>query len=617
MKPLSAAIEPVRRLARAAVSCLDPPRRASPGSATAAGASDEHVRDGPSTVMQLALRPLLARSGELAAMSLGINLLSLAVPVFVLQVYDRVVFHGGLVTLGGLVIGVVIAIAFDLVLRQARSGLVQQIALQVDVPLIRALFQRLTRLPLRQLETQTDAQWHKLLRDQEAVRDTLAGPSTVLVVDLPFIVLFLLVIWLVASPIAWLLAALVPVYLLFAAGSSFAIGGATRSEQKSALQRDALTAQLIGGRTTVKALGLGPSLAGLWEADQANLIERSLDRGRRVDAFSNVSSSLGMLTTVLLTSVGAVAIVAQEMTIGGLIAANMLAARIVQPLTQLISAWRGITRFKEAAARIDHLLAQPAERGSTAVARGRPSGVLRVDGVWFRYALQAAPVLEDISFTLRAGGMHGIIGANGSGKTTLLKIMQGLYPPEKGRVLIDGADLAQFGRSDLCRWIGYVPQDAFLFAGSVRDNIVGGRSDVDDAAILAAARGANVDPFVVDLPEGYDTDVGEGGRRFSAGQRQRIALARALLCDPPILLLDEPSANLDGDAARQLLLQLGLLARSRNVVLVTHSPAFLGACHTVLVLVNGRIAAAGPGREIVARMFPKERGAAQDAERAA
>lgn len=610
-------MEAVRRLARMVPHSLVWRRRASAGRPAAAGASNDHARDGPSTVMQLALRPLLGRAGELAAMSFGINLLSLAVPVFVLQVYDRVIFHGGLVTLGGLVIGVGMAIAFDLVLRQARSGIVQRIALQVDVPLIRALFQRLSGLPLRELETQTDAQWHKLLRDQEAVRDTLAGPTTVLVVDLPFVFLFLLVIWLVASPIAWLLAALVPVYLLFAAGSSFAIGGATRSEQDAALQRDALSAQLISGRTTLKALGLGPSLAERWEAAQATLIERSLTRGRRVDLFSNVSSSLGMLTTVLLTSVGAVAIVGQEMTIGGLIAANMMAARIVQPLTQLIGAWRGATRFKEAAGRLDHLLAQPAERASTTVARERPSGMLKVDGVRFRYGPQAAPVLHDISFTLRPGGMHGIIGANGSGKTTLLKIMQGLYPPERGRVLIDGADLAQFGRSDLSRWLGYVPQDAFLFAGSVRDNIVGGRPGVDDAAIAAVARRANVDRFVVDLPEGYDTDVGEGGRRFSAGQRQRIALARALLCDPPILLLDEPNANLDGDAARQLLLQLGLLARTRNVVLVTHSPAFLAACHTVLVLVDGRIAAAGPGGEIVTRLFPGGRRPAQAAERAA
>ena len=563
--------------------------------------------DAATTVLQLALRPLLARIGELAALSLCTNLLSLAVPVFVLQVYDRVVFHGGLVTLGGLVIGVLVAIGFDLVVRQARSRLVQMVALRVDVAVIRALFDRLTGLPLRSLETQTDAEWHRFLRDQEAVRDTLAGASTLLLVDLPFIVLFLLVIWMVAPPIAWLLVAVVPVYVLFAAGSSFAIGRATGAEQSSAVAREALTAQLVGGRATVKALGLGPALADRWEGAQASLIEQSLCRGSRVDGFTNVASSLGMLTTVLLTSVGAIAIVGQEMTIGGLIAANMLAARIVQPLTQLIGAWRGVTRFKEAAARLDHLLGQPIERAATTVARERPTGVLTLEDVRFSYDPASAPVLDGLGFSLRPGGLHGIIGSNGSGKTTLLKVMQGLYPPATGRVLIDGADITQFGRADLNRWIGYVPQDAFLLAGSVRDNIASGRADLDDGAILAAARQAEVDPFVVDLPNGYDTDVGEGGRRFSAGQRQRIALARALIDDPAILLLDEPSANLDGEAARRLLLQLGLLARRRTVVVVTHSQAFLRACATVLVLQEGRIAAAGPGREIASRLPPPRR----------
>jgi ATP-binding cassette subfamily C protein LapB len=501
------------------------------------------------TVLQLGVRVLLSRVGELAALSLCINVLALAVPVFVLQVYDRVVFHGGLVTLGGLVIGVVIAVAFHLVLCQARSRLVQMIALRVDITLIRRLFRHLTGLQLRQLERQTDAEWHTWLRDQEIVRDTLAGPATLLIVDLPFIVLFLLVIWLIAAPIAWLLLALVPVYLLFAAGSSWAIGRATRLEQTRARQREALIAQLISGRATIKALGLGPSLAARWETAQACTIEQSLQRGSRVDGFGNLATGLGLLTTVTMTSVGALAIVHQEMTIGGLIAANMLAARIMQPLTQLIGVWRGMSRFGDAAKRIDELLAQPIERSVTAVARDRPSGVLALDCVRFRYADGAAPVLHDVSFSLHPGGLHGIVGANGSGKTTLLKVMQGLYPPERGRVLIDGADIAQFARSDLSSWVGYVPQEVFLFGGSVRDNIAKGRAEVADPVLLAAARRADVDSFVADLPDGYDTDVGEGGRRFSSGQRQRIALARALVDDPPILLLDEPSANLDGEAA--------------------------------------------------------------------
>lgn len=575
----------------------------------AAEPSDAHHpaagNSAPTSVFRLGLQVLLGRLGELAALSLCINLLALAVPVFVLQVYDRVVFHGGLVTLGGLVIGVLIAIAFHFILAQARSRLVQMIALRVDVTLIRRLFQHLTGHPLRSLESHTDAYWHTLLRDQETVRDTLAGPATLLIVDLPFILLFLLVIWLIAAPIAWLLLAMIPVYLLFAAGSSWAIGRATRREQSSALQREALVAQLISGRATVKALGLGPALAARWEAAQADLIEQAVLRGSRVDGFGNTATTLGLLITVTLTSVGALAIVNQDMTIGGLIAANMLAARIVQPLTQLIGVWRGMSRFADAARRLDALFAQPVDRATTAVARERPSGALSLESVRFRYAEDTAPVLHDVSFTLRAGGLHGIVGANGSGKTTLLKVMQGLYPPERGRVLIDGADISQFARADLNRWIGYVPQEVFLFGGSVRDNIARGRADVADGVILGAARRADVDSFVVDLPEGYDTDVGEGGRRFSSGQRQRIALARALVDDPPILILDEPSANLDGEAARRLLLQLRFLARERNVVIVTHSPAFLALCDTVLVLDKGRIVAAGPGRKIVARLFPR------------
>jgi ABC-type bacteriocin/lantibiotic exporter with double-glycine peptidase domain len=215
--------------------------------------------------------------------------------------------------------------------------------------------------------------------------------------------------------------------------------------------------------------------------------------------------------------------------------------------------------------------------------------------------------LKNINVTLRPGGLHGIIGMNGSGKTTLLNILQGLYPPDRGRVLLDGADIRQFGRQDLARWIGYVPQDTVLFAGTVRDNIARLADGVDDETVLAAARRANADPFIVDLPDGYATEVNEGGRRFSAGQRQRIALARALITNPPILLLDEPNAHLDGQATQHLLSQMRRFCRECNVILVTHSQMLLRACSTVLVMEGGTIAAAGPGVEVVDRLFGAEK----------
>ena len=558
-------------------------------------------------MVDLAVRPLRERLGELAALSLVINLLSLAVPIFVLQVYDRVVFHGGLATLGGLVIGVMIALGFDFVLRQARSRLVQMIALRVDVGLVRALIGKLTDLPLRRLENQSDADWDRLLRDQETVRDTVAGPATILLVDLPFILLFVTVIWLVAQPIAWLLAALIPVYIAVAALSSWAVGVASRREQHSFNQRQLLSAQLVRGRIAAKALGLGKALQGAWETSQADLIKNSLHRGGRVDMFTNLSTGLAMATTVGMTAVGALAIVQGQLTIGGLIAANMLAARVVQPLVQLIGIWRTASRLHEAAIRLNDLVAEPEDRDDSALARNRPRGELTLDDVDFGYEAGREPVLRGIDVTLRPGGVHGIIGMNGSGKTTLLKLMLGLYPPDSGRVLLDGADLRQFGRRDLSRWIGYVPQDPFLFAGTVRDNIAKLSDEVDDETVLAAARRANADQFIVDLPDGYRAEVGENGCRFSAGQRQRIALARALIDDPPILLMDEPNAHLDGQATEHFLSQLRHLSRGRNVILVTHSQKLLSACTTVLVLADGAIAAAGPGHEIVKHLFNPQR----------
>ncbi|MBT6118763.1 MAG: ATP-binding cassette domain-containing protein, partial [Rhodospirillaceae bacterium] len=207
-------------------------------------------------------------------------------------------------------------------------------------------------------------------------------------------------------------------------------------------------------------------------------------------------------------------------------------------------------------------------------------------------------------------------GANGSGKTTLLKLMQGLYRPEVGRVLLDGADVKQLARKDLARWIGYVPQDLFLFAGTVRDNIAKADPEASDEKIVAAARLAGLHEHVIDMPQGYATEIGEAGQRLSGGMRQRLAIARALIGDPPVLLLDEPSASLDRRAEEALRDTLTGLGRDRNVIVVTHSPILLPACANIVALEKGRIAMAGPTVEILPRLFgsPPERGGAESGE---
>ncbi len=547
---------------------------------------------------------LAAHFGKLVVMSIFINALSLAVPIFVLQVYDRVVPYAGIQTLKGLLAAILAAIVFDFILRHARSRLIQMTALQVDARVKRLLFSRLTGLPLRSLEAQSGTQWRDLLRDGEIVRDTVAGSTVVLIVDLPFVLFFIAVIGFIAAPVATVLLALIPVYLALTVISSLVITRSSRSEQEAAAKRDALTGEMVSGRATVKALNLGDSLRDRWEDHEASLIERSVRRGAHVDGFSNIGASMTMLTSVLMTTFGAAAIIGQEMTIGGLIAANLLASRVVQPLTQAIPLWRGLQKLKSSFRRLDDLLAEACDRAESALELPTPKGIVAFDKVRFGYAADKDPIFDSISFRLRQGALHGIVGPNGSGKTTLLKIMQGLYPPESGRVLLDGNDISQFGRADLARWIGYVPQESFLFQGSIRDNITKGRDDLDDAAILKAAERAGVDAFVSDLPEGYDTDVGEAGRRLSGGERQRIALARALLDDPPVLLFDEPSANLDPEAEQRLCDSFQALAAKRNLVVVSHSPQLLSRCDNIIVMGRGGIVLAGPRDDILPRLFP-------------
>ena len=575
-----------------------------PEAVAEAVAENQAPADAPPKMTSLLISTLAPHLAKLAGMSVFINALSLAVPIFVLQVYDRVVPYGGIQTLKGLLLAVLAVIVFDFVLRQARSRLVQMMALRIDTKVKRLIFRHLTVMPLRDLETQSGARWQTLLRDGEIVRDTVAGSTVVLLVDLPFVVLFLTVIGLVAGPVAWVLTLAIPIYLLLTGISSFVIGRSSRAEQEAAVARDALTGELVSGRTTMKALHLGENLRDRWEQAEAELIRSSVVRGGHVDGFGNLGTSLTMLTSILMTTFGAIAIIGQEMTIGGLIAANMLSARVVQPMTQVISLWRGLQRLQISFRRLDETLAQPCDRQHSAVALPTPKGTLALEAVRFSYDPAAEPVLDNVTLRLRHGALHGIVGPNGSGKTTLLKLMQGLYRPESGRVLLDGADISQFGRADLARWIGYVPQESFLFQGSIRDNIVSGRDDVEDAQILEAARLSGVDDFVAGLPEGYDTDVGEAGHRLSGGERQRIALARALVDEPPILLLDEPSANLDPEARATLCATLKELSQRCNLIVVSHSRVLLERCDNVVVLGNGGLVLVGASNEVLPRLYP-------------
>ncbi len=564
---------------------------------------EDQAENTPKGWLRPFLKPLTPVFREVVVMSFFVNLLALAVPVFTMQVYNRVVNNNGISTLQGLVVGMVLVLIFDYVLKQARARILQTVALRVDVQLGRRLFRKIMRLPLQNLEAQPSAYWSSLFRDSDVVRNTLSGSTALLVADLPFAILFLVLIFVIAAPVAWVLVIMLPVFMFVAWRSANVMSDASGQERKSTQSRDALISEMIAGRTTIKALALDRTMEPVWEEKHAENIESAIGRGSKTDGYSNLGASLGLLTSLLLTTVGALAIIDQKLTIGALIATNMLSGRIVGPLNQLVGTWRMYSGFVQAVERLGNVFMVDAEREESEVKLKRPKGLLNVENVIFSYSEDLAPVVSGITMEIEPGGIHALVGRNGCGKTTLLKIIQGLYQPQKGRVTMDGADIAQFTRSELADWLGYVPQESVLFAGTVRDNITSRQPDANDEDIIKAATEAGVHQFIIDLPDGYATEIGEAGGRLSGGQRQRIAIARALVGDPPVVLLDEPSSSLDRHAETDLKNTLVEIAKTRTVIMVSHSPTLLSACDYLYALDRGKLALGGPAREILPRLF--------------
>ncbi|WP_417520222.1 peptidase domain-containing ABC transporter [Minwuia sp.] len=555
------------------------------------------------TSLRSLIGPIWPATGELLVLSLFINLMALAVPVFVLQVYDRVVAKAGLTTLQGLAIGVAVVIVFDFLLRQTRSRVVQRASLRFDLHFGKRLFEKLNRLPLRVLESRPAAYWQGLFRDSDTVRNAVAGPPVIMLVDLPFAVLFLGIIYIIAEPLVWVILCAAGIFVLFALLSGLSIGSVARKERDNTINRDGFLADIVANRTTIKALSLERAVTPMWEGRQVDAIEGSMDRGRVTDTFGNIGVSLTVSTTIAITTVGALAIIDQQISIGSLVATNMLASRIVGPFAQLVSQWRNMVMARQSGKRLVEVLAMADDHREVSIELPRPEGAVTVENVTFAFDPNAEPVLKDIRIRIPARGVHAIVGPNGSGKTTLLKLIQGLYAPQKGRMLLDGADISQFTVTQMANWIGYVPQENVLLAGTIRENLARGRDDVDDDDILQAAKSVGAHDFIVDLPDGYGTVVGEGGRTLSGGQRQRLAIARALIGDPAVLLMDEPSASLDRAAEEQLRDQLRTLAERRTVLIVSHSATLLAVCTNIVVMDKGVVVRGGPAKDILPTLF--------------
>jgi len=550
-------------------------------------------------IWQQQLRPVLVK---LLLISLFINLLALAAPIFVLQVYDRVVFHAGVTTLQGLVIGMALVLIFDALLKITRVRSFQLISARNELQLTDRIFKQLFALPLKTLEEQPLWYWQSLFQDANLVRNVLGGATAALIIDLPFALLFMLITFLIAPPLAWVFIIALVFYILLAIVSQQIMQQKAQQERQSVQQRETMMAGVLTGRETVKMFDLG----GYWQEKQReSQIENlsvAMDRGRATDYFRIVSQSSSLLFTVTLTSVGALAILQQEMTIGALIAANMLGSRLIAPFIQLVEHWRTFAQFHKALTRLDGFFKLSQDKTEHLLDTPVTEGKVALHELFFSYNEQQAPAISGLDGVIGPHGLHLLIGRNGSGKSTLLKLISGLYMPAKGKVTLDLADLRQFSSAQLHQHIGYLPQKIELFHGSIYENISMGMDCCDQDKVIELAKQLQLHELVTDLPMGYESILQEGGRGVSGGLLQKIALTRTLIRNPKVLLLDEPTNNLDMDAEKALLSFLSHYAENQTVIVATHSPVITQSATSIVVLEQGKVAMAGGAKSVLEKL---------------
>ena len=539
---------------------------------------------------------------KVAAAAVTINLFGLVSSLFAMTVYDRVLPNNATASLVGLSIGLAIVILFDFVLKTLRAYFVDIAGADIDHRVGASLFRKLlaSRMDLRRGSTGSLA---GLMRELETLRDFFASATLTAIVDVPFILLTLAVIAAIGGKVVLVPIAMIPIVILAGWLTHPALDRLSGQAMGEGLAKQSVLVEAIGGLETVKATGAGALLTRRWNRAMHAHADSSL-RQRLVAAISvNVATSGQTICYAGVVIVGVAMIGAQELTMGGLIACSMLAGRAVAPLAQIAQLLSRLSATQAAYGQLDGLMQAPVEG-----AQGQPLALAKVAGaiafrrVTFRYPGATADAIEDVSFDIAPGERIAILGRIGSGKSTITRLMLGLYPPGDGLVMIDGTDLRQLDLAALRAQVGVALQDSVLLSGTVRDNIVLARAGIDDDEMLRVARLSGAHDFMGQIANGYDLRLNDRGESLSGGQRQAIAIARALAGRPPVLLFDEPTSAMDVQSETALIDRLLPEVAGRTLVVVTHRPSLLRLVTRVMVVENGRVVADGPRDDILRRL---------------
>ena len=531
------------------------------------------------------------------------NLFALGMPLFTMNVYDRVVPNQAFDTLWVLALGLSIMLVSDLVLRTMRGRFVDLASSRADVKLSAFIMERVLGARMEQRPASAGS-FASNLRAFESVRDFIGSATVVAFIDLPFALIFLIAIgW-----ISWLM--LIPlcvgalIMLLYSLAVQGRMHELAETTYRANAQRNATLIEGLVGFETIKALAAEASIQRKWEQGAALLARVGAQLRLLSSTASNTSAFVQQIVTLSIVIVGVYLISERELSMGGLIACTMLASRAMAPIGQVAGLLVQYHTAATALTSLNVMMAREVERpeDSNFISRGRHKGAIDFRDVSFSYPGQSTPSVRNLSFSIKAGEKVAILGRIGTGKTTLEKLILGLYQPTQGAVLVDGIDIRQLDPAELRRQIGYVQQDVMLFYGSLRDNITMGAPLAEDAAIVKAAELGGILNLVNQHPQGFDMLVGERGESLSGGQRQGVAIARAVINDPPILLLDEPTSSMDSSSEEEIKRRLTEYAQGKTVVLISHRTSLLDLVDRIIVMDGGRIMADGPKEQVIAAL---------------
>ena len=543
-------------------------------------------------------RHLLA---EVLIASFFLQLFALVSPLFFQVVIDKVLVNRTLSTLDVLVIGLVAISVFETILGILRTYLFAHTTNRIDVELGARLFRHLLALPIAYFQARRVGDSVARVRELENIRNFLTSSALTLVIDLFFGFVFLAVMFIYSPLLTLVVLCSFPFYIGISAGATPLFRRRLDDKFARGAENQAFLVESVTGVETLKSMAVEPQMQRRWEEQLAGYVASSF----RVIKLGNWASQCVQLISKVVTAVvlyfGAKLVISGDLTVGELVAFNIFAGRVSSPVLRLAQMWQDFHQARISIARLGDILNTPAEPTYNAGRAALPAirGEVTFEHVSFRYRIDGPQVLHDINFTLPAGQIIGVVGASGSGKSTLAKLVQRLYVPESGRVLVDGVDLAMVDTNWLRRQLGVVLQENILFNRTVRDNIALADPGLPIERVIEAAKLAGAHEFILELPEGYDTMVGERGTSLSGGQRQRIAIARALMSDPRVLIFDEATSALDYESERVIQQNMVQICKGRTVIIVAHRLSTVRLADRIIAIDRGRVVEDGTHDELI------------------